>query len=182
MARACLEAKGPLPVEPGYLKSCLRRKATLCHAVLASLAGEMNDPFCLAPTCGAGRRGLCVREWGWAMAGNRLPDRAGFFCVRLRLARAAVGVLMAPGFLHMSIEMGDSRSASLAFSFVPEFGWMRRAMARRAMVPHVRSGIMLGENYAWSAYVDGVSRASLAVFDLLDSLGIYGRLCWGFAW
>ena len=69
-----LEAKGPLRVEPWCLKSCLRRKATLCHAVLAGLAGQMNDPFCFVPTCGAGGRGLCVRGLGRAMAGNRLSD------------------------------------------------------------------------------------------------------------
>ena len=82
----------------------------------------------------------------------------------------------------MPTEKGGSGSALLTFASVPEFGWMRRAMARRAMVPHVRGGIMLGEKYAWSACVDGVFRASSAVFGLLDSLGIYGRLCWGFAW
>ena len=82
----------------------------------------------------------------------------------------------------MPTERGGSGSASLTFAPVLEFGRMRRAVARRTMVPHVRGGIMLDENYAWSACVDGVFRASPAVFGLLDSLGIYGRLCWGFAW
>ena len=89
---------------------------------------------------------------------------------------------MAPGFLHMPIEMSDSGSASIAFSFVLEFGWMRRVTARCAMAPHARGGIMLGEYYAWSACVDSVFRASPAVFGLLGCLGICGRLCWGFAW
>ena len=82
----------------------------------------------------------------------------------------------------MPTEKGGSGNALRTFASVPEFGWMRRAMARRAMVPHVRGGIMLGEKYAWSACVDGVFRASPAVSSLFGCLGICGRLCWGFAW
>ena len=88
-----------------------------------------------------------MRGWGWAMAGNRLSDGTGSFHARMGQGRAATGVLMAPGFVHMPIGMSDSRGALIALSFVLEFGW-QSVIARRAMVPHIRGRIMLDENYA----------------------------------
>ena len=107
---------------------------------------------------------------------------SGSFRALAGVGRATVAAPLGLGISECRTRRAVHAVALLVFAFAPEFGRMRRAMVRCVMVPHIRGGVILDKNYAWTTCVDAILRTSLTVFGLPDSLGIYGRLCWGFAW